>query len=145
MEWGELDYLLADLPPGTGDEVLTAAQRMLPQMAIVVTTPQEVSLVDCRRAVNMARKLNIAKIGVIENMAGLICPHCSEEIDFFGRGGGERMAKEMGVSFLGRVPMEMETRAAGDSGKPMVLSKPESKTAQAFDTIAANVIKAVSV
>ena len=137
--WGDLDFLLADLPPGTGDEVLTTAQRMLPQMAIVVTTPQEVSLTDCRRAVNMAKKLNISKIGVVENMSGLVCPHCDREIDIFGSGGGEKMAEEMGALFLGRIPMELETRQGGDEGKPIVLSKPESKTAEAFGTIAHNV------
>ena len=142
--WGKLDFLLADLPPGTGDEVLTAAQRMMPQMAIVVTTPQEVSLLDCRRAVNMARKLNIETIGVIENMSGLICPHCSKEIDFFGTGGGRKMAAEMGVEFLGSIPMEMETRSAGDAGKPVVLSNPESRTSEAFAHIADNVITLLS-
>ena len=138
--WGELDFLLADLPPGTGDEVLTTAQKMLPQMAIVVTTPQEVSLIDCRRAVNMAKKLNIPIVGVVENMAGLICPHCAKEIDIFGSGGGEKMANEMGVVFLGRIPMEVETREDSDHGMPTVLSRKESKTTQAFNTIAQNVI-----
>lgn len=137
--WGELDFLLADLPPGTGDEVLTTAQRMLPQMAVVVTTPQEVSLTDCRRAVNMAKKLNIPTVGVVENMSGLICPHCDQEIDVFGSGGGERMALEMGAHFLGRIPMELETRRGGDEGKPIVLGKPESQTSKAFDIIAENV------
>jgi len=137
--WGELDYLLADLPPGTGDEVLTTAQKMLPQMAIVVTTPQEVSLIDCRRAVNMAKKLNIQKVGVVENMSGLICPHCSEEIDVFDTGGGENMARQMEAEFLGRIPMEVETRRAGDEGKPVVLNYSTSKTAEAFIEIAKNV------
>lgn len=137
--WGELDFLLADLPPGTGDEVLTTAQRMLPQMAVIVTTPQEISLTDCRRAVNMAKKLNIQRIGVVENMSGLICPHCEEEIDIFGIGGGEKMAQEMGSVFLGRIPMEMETREGGDTGRPIVLTNKDSKTAQAFETIADNV------
>jgi len=91
--WNELDVLVTDLPPGTGDEVLTVSQKMHSQLAIVVTTPQEVSLLDCRRAVNMAKKLNIPKIGVVENMSGLICPKCGEEIDFFGSGGGEKMAR----------------------------------------------------
>jgi Mrp family chromosome partitioning ATPase len=134
--WGKLDYLLADLPPGTGDEVLTVAQKMLPQMAIIVTTPQEVSLTDCRRAVNMAKKLNIATIGVVENMSGLICPHCGKEIDIFSTGGGEKMAKQMGVEFLGRIPMEVKTRIAGDEGQPVVLSDPSSKTSEAFVRIA---------
>jgi len=138
--WGELDFLLADLPPGTGDEVLTTAQRMKPQMAIIVTTPQEISLIDCRRAVNMAKKLNIQTIGVIENMAGMICPHCGEEIDVFGSGGGEKMSDEMGAVFLGRIPMEIDTREGGDRGEPIVLSKGESKTAEAFQTIADNTV-----
>lgn len=138
--WGNLDYLLADLPPGTGDEVLTTAQKMLPQMAIVVTTPQEISLIDCRRAVNMAKKLNINTIGVVENMSGLVCPHCDKEIPIFGKGGGEKMAQEMGAVYLGPIPMEMETREAGDKGVPILLSSPESKAASAFTTIGQNVI-----
>jgi len=133
--WGDLDFLLADLPPGTGDEVLTTAQRMRPQMAIVVTTPQEVSLLDCKRAVTMAKKLNIPHIAVIENMSGLMCPHCEKKIDLFGQGGGERMAKEMDVRFLGNVPMELATREGGDKGEPPVLTRPESRSAQAFMTI----------
>ena len=104
--WENLDYLISDLPPGTGDEVLTASQKLKPKMAIVVTTPQEVSLLDCRRAVNMAKKLEIPNIGVVENMAGLICPHCGKEIDFFGTGGGKKMAEQMretGISLYGKL------------------------------------------
>ena len=138
--WGDLHFLLADLPPGTGDEVLTTAQRMFPQMAIVVTTPQEISLTDCRRAVNMAKRLEIGIIGVVENMSGLVCPHCEKEIELFGKGGGEQMADEMGAVFLGRIPMEMKTREGGDSGNPIILLDPRSKTAQAFEQIADNVI-----
>jgi Mrp family chromosome partitioning ATPase len=130
--WGDLDFLLADLPPGTGDEVLTTAQRMQPQMAIVVTTPQEVSLLDCRRAVNMAKKLNIPHIGVVENMSGLICPHCSREIDVFGSGGGETMAGQMGATFLGSVPMDLEAREGSDAGTPIVLANEKSKSSLAF-------------
>lgn len=143
--WGELDFLLADLPPGTGDEVLTTAQRMAPQLAVVVTTPQEVSLMDCRRAVTMAQKLKIPRIGVVENMSGLVCPHCDKEIDVFGAGGGEKMADEMGAVFLGRIPMEMATREGGDTGKPIVLSHKESATAKAFAAIAENTITLMSV
>ena len=134
--WGKLEYMLADLPPGTGDEVLTAAQRMKPQTAVVVTTPQDVSLADCRRAVTMAKKLEIPKIAIVENMAGLICPHCNEVIDIFDNGGGERLAHETGATFLGRVPMEIETRIGGDKGKPAVLNRPEGATAKAFEEIA---------
>jgi len=137
--WGDLDFLVADLPPGTGDEVLTTAQKMLPQMAIVVTTPQEISLTDCRRAVNMAKKLNIPKTGVVENMSGLVCPHCEKEIDLFDTGGGEKMASEMGVAFLGRIPIEIAIRKAGDSGAPIVLTDPKSSSSKAFGTIAKNV------
>jgi len=139
--WNELDVLVTDLPPGTGDEVLTVSQKMHPQLAIVVTTPQEVSLLDCRRAVNMAKKLNIPKIAVVENMSGLICPKCGEEIDFFGTGGGEKMAKENEVAFLGRIPMEKIGRECGDAGTPVMLKYPESKTARAFAMIARNVIE----
>ena len=142
--WGNLDFLLADLPPGTGDEVLTTVQKMLPQMAIVVTTPQEISLVDCRRAVNMAKKLNIEKIGVVENMSGFICPHCGKEIDIFDTGGGEKMAREMDVIFLGRIPMELETRKGSDAGMPIVLSGKHSRTSKAFTIIAKNAIKRLS-
>lgn len=140
VAWGNLDFLIADLPPGTGDEVLTVAQRMLPQIAIVVTTPQEISLTDCRRAVNMAKKLNIEKIGVIENMSGLICPHCKNEINIFDTGGGEKMAEEMGVFFLGRIPMEIETREGGDKGCPIVLANEECRTSQGFMAISENVL-----
>lgn len=139
--WEELDVLLSDLPPGTGDEVLTTAQKMLPQIAIVVTTPQEVSLLDCRRAVNMAKKLNIPKIAVVENMSGFVCPHCKESIDFFGTGGGQKMAEEMDVQFLGKVPMEMINRECGDAGKPVVLNHQDTQTAAAFSSIADEVIK----
>jgi ATP-binding protein involved in chromosome partitioning len=139
--WDELDVLVTDLPPGTGDEVLTVSQKMHPQLAIIVTTPQEVSLLDCRRAVNMAKKLNITKIGVVENMSGLICPSCGTTIDFFGTGGGERMAHEMEVAFLGRIPMEQKGRECGDKGQPIVLHYPDSATAKGFVSIADNVIK----
>lgn len=137
--WEKLDYLISDLPPGTGDEVLTASQKLKPKMAIVVTTPQEVSLLDCRRAVNMAKKLEIPNIAVVENMAGLICPHCGKEIDFFGTGGGKKMAEEMDVDYLGNIPMEKENRELSDAGKPVFLERPDSMTSNSFRTIAENV------
>ena len=142
--WGDLDFLLADLPPGTGDEVLTAAQKMKPQMAIVVTTPQEVSLIDCRRAVTMAKKLNIPKIGIVENMAGLVCPHCSEVIDLFSQGGGKKLAEEMSVDYLGSIPMEVAVREGGDVGSPIVLASPDSLSSQAIVGIGENVIDLLS-
>jgi len=139
--WDELDVLVTDLPPGTGDEILTVCQKMHPQLAIIVTTPQEVSLLDCRRAVNMAKKLNIPQIAVIENMSGLICPKCGAAIDFFGTGGGEKMASEMDAAFLGRIPMEKQGRECGDDGTPIVLKYPDSATAVAFVNIAENVLR----
>jgi len=137
--WGERDVLLADLPPGTGDEVLTAAQKMFPQMAVIVTTPQEVSLLDCRRAITMAAKLNIKTIGVVENMAGFVCPRCGEEYAPFGTGGGERLARETGSHFLGRIPMDISVRESGDSGLPVVISSPDSLVSQSFRTIGSSV------
>jgi ATP-binding protein involved in chromosome partitioning len=139
--WDELDVLVIDLPPGTGDEILTVSQKLHPQLAIIVTTPQEVSLLDCRRAVNMAKKLNIPKIAVVENMSGFICPHCGEVIDFFGTGGGEQMATDMEVTFLGRVPMDKQSRECGDNGTPVVLQYPESQTSQVFKSTSRNVIE----
>ena len=100
VEWGELDYLIADLPPGTGDEILTMTQEMEPDLAIIVTTPQELSLIDSSKAVNMAKKMEIPNIGIIENMSGFVCPKCGYKIDLFGKGGGEKQAKEMDVYFL---------------------------------------------
>lgn len=116
VEWGKRDFLIADLPPGTGDEVMTLAEKMSPDLAVIVTTPQEVSLVDSRRAINMARKTDIPRIGVIENMSGLICPECGREIDLFGSGGGRKQAEEMKINFLGQLPVDIETRQMADAG-----------------------------
>ena len=126
VEWGSLDYLVADLPPGTGDEILTMTQKMGPDLAIVVTTPQEVSLIDSARAVNMARKMEIPNIGIIENMSGLICPECGKRIDVFGTGGGKRQAEELSVSFLGELPMDLDTRRLADRGKLIVNENKEA-------------------
>jgi len=121
VEWGNMDYLIADLPPGTGDEVLTIVQSMKPDMAIIVTTPQEVSLIDSARAVNMAKKMNIPQIALIENMSGLICPECGHRIELFGSGGGLKQAKEMNIDFLGTIPINLEARELADKGKPVVI------------------------
>lgn len=142
--WGELDFLIADLPPGTGDEVLTITQRTSPQMAIIVTTPQEVALIDARRAANMAKKMEIAQIGVVENMSGLICPHCGEEIELFGAGGGEREAKELGILFLGKIPIDPQTRVCADQGRPILLDDPEAAVSQAFSAIASRIEEALA-
>jgi Mrp family chromosome partitioning ATPase/NifU-like protein involved in Fe-S cluster formation len=142
-EWGELDVLVTDLPPGTGDEVLTMAQKASPQLAIVVTTPQEVALLDARRAVNFARKLEIPTIGLVENMSGLVCPHCGEAIDLFGWGSGVGEALERGVLFLGAVPLDPAARRAGDEGTPIVVRDPTSPVSVSVVGIANRVEQAL--
>lgn len=142
-EWGKLDVLIGDLPPGTGDEVLTIAQRTSPQMAIIVTTPQEVALIDARRATNMAKKMEIERIGIVENMSGLICPHCGNRIDLFGTGGGKRDAALLGVRFLGEVPIDPQVRRGADMGQPIVLVNPNAEVSKAFLTIATRIEEAL--
>jgi Mrp family chromosome partitioning ATPase len=132
VEWGELDWLVVDSPPGTGDEPLSVAQLIPATGAIIVTTPQEVSLMDSRKAVVFARKLNLKIYGIIENMSGLICPHCGKKIALFKEGGGLRAALEMGVPFLGKIPIDPEIVNSGDDGKPIVLSRPDSEASRAF-------------
>lgn len=139
VDWGELEYLIADLPPGTGDEILTIAQKMKPQYAVIVTTPQDVSVIDAERAINMARKLEIPFIGVVENMSGFVCPHCGAVVNIFGEGGGKRLADEFGVPFLGSIPIDIDARISGDSGKPVVLNKPTGEVSEAFTSIVASI------
>jgi len=133
--WEELDYLIADLPPGTGDEILSIAQQMKPDYAVIVTTPQQVSIIDAERAVNMAKELKIPSIGVIENMSTLLCPHCREEIGLFGKGGGQKLAKELNVQFIGSIPFDVDACTLGDTGKPIVLEKPNCEVTNAFKAI----------
>lgn len=141
VEWGDLDWLVVDSPPGTGDEPLSVAQLIPATGAIIVTTPQEVSLLDSRKAISFAKKLNLRVVGIIENMSGLMCPHCGERIDLFKEGGGERAAKELGVPFLGRIPINPNIVEAGDIGKPFVLSHPESEASKAFKQIVERILK----
>jgi Mrp family chromosome partitioning ATPase len=141
VEWGELDYLIADLPPGTGDEILTISMQMKPQYAIIVTTPQEVSVIDAARAISMAKKLEIPYIGVVENMSGFICPHCNSVLNIFGEGGGEKLAEEYGVPFMGAIPIDIHARVLGDKGKPIVLDKPECEVSNSFNLIANKVLE----
>ena len=123
VNWGDLDFLLVDLPPGTSDEPLSVVQ-LIPELAgaIIVTTPQEVALLDSRKAVNMVRAMKLPVLGIVENMSGLICPHCGDSISIFGAGGGERMAEEMDVPFLGAIPIDPKVCALGDSGMTFVQS-----------------------
>jgi len=129
-DWGNLSYLIADLPPGTGDEILTIMQKMKPNMAIIVTTPQDVSVMDARRAIRMAQKMKIPHIAVIENMSGLICPHCGEHIDLFGVGGGEKQAIELDIPFLGALPVDFQARQLSDEGKSYVFELPDAPITQ---------------
>lgn len=143
-EWGDLDVLLVDLPPGTGDEILTITQQTAPQIAIIVTTPQEVALIDARRAINYAKKLEIPTIGIIENMSGLVCPHCGGRIELFGTEGGKREADRQGIAFLGAVPIDPATREGGDTGRPTVLVDSTSMVSKAFEGIASRIEEMVS-
>jgi Mrp family chromosome partitioning ATPase len=136
VEWNELDFMIADLPPGTGDEILTIAQEMKPDYAIIVTTPQEVSVMDAERAINMAKQLQIPSIGVVENMAGFVCPHCSAVLELFGSGGGQKLADDCGVEFLGSIPIDIDARILSDKGIPIVLEKPNCDVTNVFKTIA---------
>jgi Mrp family chromosome partitioning ATPase len=133
VNWGELDYLIIDFPPGTGDEPLSVAQ-LIPDAtgAIIVTTPQDLSLIDVRKSIDFCKQLNLPILGVIENMSGLVCPHCEQVINVFKRGGGEKMSKEMGVPFLGRIPIEPLIVDASDSGKPFVYHYGTTAAASAF-------------
>jgi len=133
VQWGDLDDLIVDFPPGTGDEPLSIAQ-LIPESdgAVIVTTPQDLSLQDVRKSINFCRQLKIPVLGVIENMSGLMCPHCGKMIEVFKRGGGEAMAREMGVPFLGRIPMDPQIVGGADEGKPFVYHYRETGSAQAF-------------
>lgn len=134
--WGSLDYLIIDLPPGTGDEALSTAHLIKNvDGAIIVTTPQDVALLDARKSITFLRQLHIPLIGVVENMSGFTCPHCNQSIDIFKVGGGEKAAREMGVSFLGRVPLDPEMVISSDSGVPFVAKHSETKATEAFHQI----------
>jgi ATP-binding protein involved in chromosome partitioning len=145
VDWGEEDYLVVDLPPGTGDAQLSLSQLVPLTGAVVVTTPQEMSLIDVRKAVDMFRRVKVPLLGVIENMSTFVCPCCGTETAIFDRGGGERAAAEWGIPFLGSIPIDPSVRAAGDAGVPVVLSHPESKVAEAFRRVARAVAGRVSV
>lgn len=137
--WGELDYLIMDLPPGTGDEPLSLSHLMDGvDGAVIVTTPQDVALLDSKKSITFCKELNIPLIGVVENMSGLLCPHCSKEIDLFKTGGGERIAKQMDVRFLGRLPLDPEIVICSDEGNPLVTANPEAPASKAFSEIADN-------
>jgi len=145
FDWGELDYLVIDLPPGTGDAPLSLSQLIPLSGVVIVTTPQDVALQDVAKGMAMFKQLEVPIIGVIENMSFFVCPHCSERHELFGRGGGERIAKTFDVPFLGQIPLQPNVRLGGDEGKPVVLSDPDSAAAQALMGVAGEVARQVSV
>jgi len=144
VHWGLLDYLVVDLPPGTGDEALTIAQ-IAPNMkgAVIVTTPQDVAVMDAIKAAKFIEQLDIPVLGVIENMSGMICPHCHKEIDLFSKGGGKKAAEDLGVPYLGGIPLDPEMVKAGDEGKPFILQHKDSPTGKAVDMVMENLIRLV--
>ncbi len=135
MDWGELDYLIIDAPPGTGDEPLSVAQTIPNVKAIVVTTPQQVALADVRKSINFCKTVGMEITGVVENMSGFVCPHCNQTVDIFKTGGGEELAKEFDLPFLGRVPMDPKVVIGGDDGTPYLTSDAVSPATEAFAAV----------
>ena len=145
VEWGELDYLVVDLPPGTSDAQLTLAQSVPISGTVLVTTPQDVALADVAKAFSMLERLNVPIIGVVENMSAFVCPHCGETTEIFGRGGGERFAQDHNIAFLGKVPLDVTVRQGGDAGVPAVAQREPGPAAQALEHMAGLVAAAMSV
>ena len=145
ITWGDIDYLVMDLPPGTGDVQLTLAQKVKLTGAVIVTTPQDLALLDADKGAAMFRQVNAPVLGIVENMSTFLCPHCEEETDIFGSGGGAREALKLKVPFLGKVPIESIVRESGDDGIPVVINAPESASAKAFMEISERVISSIGV
>ena len=139
VEWGNLDVMVVDMPPGTGDAQLTMAQQVPLKGAVIVSTPQDLALIDARRGIAMFKRVNVPVLGIVENMSTFICPHCGTRSDIFGHGGARHEAERLGVPFLGEVPLVMSIRETSDAGLPIVATQPDSPQAQAYRVIAANV------
>ena len=139
VEWGPLDVLVVDMPPGTGDTQLTMSQRVPLAGAVIVSTPQDIALIDARRGYNMFRKVNVPVLGLIENMSYFVCPHCGEQSDIFGHGGAKREAEKSGMEFLGEIPLDIAIRETSDGGQPIVTSQPDGPHAKAYRAIAKRV------
>jgi len=145
VEWGELDVLVVDMPPGTGDAQLTLCQRVALAGAIIVSTPQDIALIDARKGLAMFRKVAVPVLGIVENMSYFVCPKCGERAEIFGHGGAREEAGKLEVPFLGEIPLHLDIRVTSDSGQPIVASQPDSPHAQAYKNIAGRVWKALSV
>jgi ATP-binding protein involved in chromosome partitioning len=144
VAWGELDIMIVDMPPGTGDAQLTMAQQVSLAGAVIVSTPQDIALIDARKGLGMFTKVNVPVLGIIENMSYFLCPHCGERSDIFSHGGARREAERLGTDFLGEVPLDLAIRETSDEGRPITVSQPESPYAQTFRDIAAKVWEKVS-
>ena len=142
IDWWELDYLIIDAPPGTGDEPLTVAKTIPEAFVVIVTTPQEVSLIDVKKSIRFCQKTKMRILGIVENMSGFICPHCGKPIDLFKKGGGEKLAQELGLRFLGRIPIDPRVVDTGDTGRPFIAAYPESPTAKAFEELIRKIMSA---
>jgi ATP-binding protein involved in chromosome partitioning len=143
-EWGSLDYLVIDLPPGTGDAQLSISQIASISGAVIVTTPQDVSILDARKGLLMIRQMRVPVLGIVENMSYFICSHCNERTEIFRHGGGRRASEELGVPFLGEVPIDPAVVVGGDRGIPIVAENPESPAAKAYSEIAGRIAAALS-
>jgi len=144
VTWGELDVLVVDMPPGTGDAQLTMAQQVPLAGAVIVSTPQDIALLDARKGLNMFRKVDVPVLGFIENMSYFLCPHCGERSDIFSHGGARKEAEKLGVEFLGEIPLDISIRETSDGGKPIVLSQPDSPHAKVYKQIAARLWEKLS-
>jgi ATP-binding protein involved in chromosome partitioning len=136
VAWGELDVLVVDMPPGTGDAQLTMAQQVPLAGAIIVSTPQDLALIDARKGLNMFRRVDVPVLGIVENMSTFVCPHCGERTDIFAHGGARDEAERLGVPFLGEVPLDIRIRLTSDSGKPIVVAEPDGEHARVYRQIA---------
>ena len=145
VDWGVLDFMIVDMPPGTGDAQLSLVQTIELDGAVMVTTPQDVATGDVRRGIRMFERVNTRVLGIVENMSGMECPHCAEHVDVFGSGGGERLSEEMSLPFLGRVPLDPRVRTAGDAGVPTVLEAKDSPAAKALEDVTNALLDALSV
>lgn len=139
VEWGQLDVLVVDMPPGTGDAQLTLAQKARPHGAVIVSTPQDISLIDARRGIAMFGQVNVPVLGIVENMSFFCCPNCGHRADIFGHGGARAEAERLGVPFLGEIPLQLAIRESGDAGTPITAAAPEGDIAAAFHAVAAHV------
>ncbi len=144
VEWGKLDIMVADLPPGTGDAQLTMAQQVPLAGAVIVSTPQDIALLDARKGLNMFKKVDVPVLGIIENMSYFLCPHCGGRSEIFSHGGARREAERLDTEFLGEVPLDLAIRETSDAGHPIVVSDPASPNARLFRDIAARVWEKVS-